>query len=476
MIKSNSYFFTLALLTFFVLGCSKDDKPANYGEFVVAFEKQSLGLSAEENAHEIQVVFSTSAPQNGSLQVLFQPNNLVYGTDFTTVPPANNGIIELSAEAGTSGTSFTFTKLTPNPTGNEPEKSVEFSFGKINFPNAISNGNTTLLVTYSESASLGGNFAPNVGGPNQPNQVYVDLSGQTETGVPRDKWDLKFYSGDEFRVKLNSSLYMMAAELQTTDIDAITETDVQNLQPEMAFLVEGSNEFVDAPSGNLNETAIAEISAIPSENKVYLLKMGNEIGTNTPEEPSGVAIAGDPRGWKKIRILRDGNNYILHYADLNATTHQQIIISKSSGFNFTYFNFNSESIVTVEPSKTNWDLNFTVFTEVEELTPTELTAYGYSDYVMTNVYGEVKAYRVSTDDFNYENFSRQDIIEENFIIDQQVIGSSWRDVIPPDRGLFQNIFYVVKDSEGNIYKLQFTALFNENGVRGYPEFQYELLH
>lgn len=475
MIKSKFYFFTLVLLTLFMAGCSKDDESGTQNEFVVAFEKQSLSFSSEENALDINLVFSNSASQNGSLQIVFQPHNLTYGTDFTTVPAANNGIIELSVEAGTLGTSFAFHKLTPNPTGDEPEKSVEFSFGKINLPNGTTQGNTTILVSYSENASLGGSFSPNVGGPNEPNQVYVDLSAQTETVVRRDVWDLGFYSGDEFRVKLNSSLYMMAAELETTDIDAVTETDVTSLQSQMAFTVAGSNEFVDHPSGDINQTVIAGISPTIEENKVYLVKMGHEIGTETPSAGS-VAVAGEERGWMKIRILRDGNGYLLQYADLNASTHQEISISKSAGFNFTFFSFATEAVVPIEPAKENWDLCFTVFTEVEELSSTdELTAYGYSDYVKTNVLTKTKAYRISTEDFSYEDFSLNDVAEEDFEITQQIIGSSWRNVFPPDRFLIDNIFYIIKDSDGNTYKLKFTALMDENGLRGHPKFEYDLL-
>lgn len=466
----------LALLPIWGLGgCSKDDEVGGDLQFVAAFEQQSISFSSEETQKEIQVVFSQAAPQNGNIQISFQLRNMGYGEDFKTTPAVENGIIQIPVEAGTVKTSFVFQKLVPNPTEGEPEKSVQFSIVEVNLPNGITQGNTDLLVTYSESASVGGSLAPNVGGPNEPSQVYVDLSTQTETVVRRDTWDLGFYSGDEFRVKLNGSLYMMAAELQTTDIDAVTASDVQNLQPQMAFLVEGSNEFVDHPSGDISQTAIADISETIEENKVYLLKMGNEIGTDQPN-PGSVAVAGEERGWKKIRILRDGKGYVLQYADLDAVTHQEISISKSTNFNFTFFSFETESIVNVEPQKENWDLCFTTFTEVLDLPQGGLTAYGFSDYVKTNVLANTKAYQVSTDDFSYENFSKADVIEENFEIDQRTIGSSWRSVTPPDRFLVNDIFYVVKDRQGTIYKLKFTALMNENGVRGYPEFQYDLLN
>ncbi|WP_304038343.1 HmuY family protein, partial [Mesonia mobilis] len=42
--------------------------------------------------------------------------------------------------------------------------------------------------------------------------------------------------------------------------------------------------------------------------------------------------------------------------------------------------------------------------------------------------------------------------------------------------IFNNIFYVIEDPEGNLYKLRFTAMMNQNGVRGYPSFEYSLLN
>jgi hypothetical protein len=473
MIKSKIPFLALLVLAFW--GCSKDDDNSVTSEFVVAFENPSLSFSNGETEREIKLVFSGAATQNGMLQLVFDLTNMDYGTDFTTTPSAIDGVIEIPITAGSSGTTFLFDKLTPNPTEGKPEKSVEFSIAEVGLPGGKTQGNTTILVSYSENASLGGSFAPSVGGPNEPNQVYVDLSAQTETAIRRDVWDLAFYSGENFRVKLNASLYMMAAELQTTDIDAVTPNDAASLQPQMAFTVAGSNEFVDHPSGDIAKTVIAEISATPEENKVYLLKMGNEIGTDTPN-PESVAVAGEERGWMKIRVLREGDNYILQYADLNSTTHKEVSISKSPGFNFTFFSLVNEKVANVEPVKENWDLCFTVFTEVEELNSKgELTAYGYSDYVKTNVLAQTQAYRVSTDDFSYDEFSIENLSEGNFEIDQQTIGSSWRNVIPPDRILFNDIFYVLKDSAGNIYKLRFTALMDENGERGHPEFEYELL-
>ncbi|MBW2961802.1 HmuY family protein [Mesonia aestuariivivens] len=475
-----NYKFQLLSLLFVLCftSCSDDDKDTGISnDFVVAFEKQSISFSSEETSSAINLVYSEEASENGTISIIYTETNVSYSTDFTTSPAAESGVIEIPIEAGTIGTSFEFEKLTPNPTEGEAEKKVEFEISAISLPNAFTQGNTKLLVSYNESASLGGSFSPSVGGPNEGNQVYIDLSSQTEKIISRDKWDLAFYSGEEFRVKINSALLMMAAQLETTNIDNVAAGQVSELQTQMQFLQAGSDAFVDAPSGDITETVINEISTTLEENKVYLLNMGSEIGTTEPDGPGSVAVGGDERGWMKIRILQENGEYILQYADLEATTHQEINIQKTPGYNFTFFSLITENIVNVEPAKEKWDLNFTVFTEVLDLPDEDaMTAYGYSDYVATNVLAETKTYQVNTSEITYSDFNLTNLDEASFEIDQRTIGSSWRNTIPPNRYIFNDIFYVVEDPEGNIYKLRFTAMMNENGVRGYPEFEYSLLN
>lgn len=325
----------------------------------------------------------------------------------------------------------------------------------------------------------GATIAPEVGGPNQPNQVYVDLSTKTTTVVRRDSWDLGFYSGSDFRVVLNGSIYMAAAKLTATDIDAVdaTSTEVLELQPQVQVgtfdAISGT--FIDAPEGNISGTAIAQISNTDSENHVYLVNLGDEVGTATPAT-GGAEVSGGERGWKKIRVLRNGEGYKLQYADLDATTHKEVEISKKDGFQFTFFSFNTNSVVNVEPTKSDWDLNFTVFTNIIP----GYGAYGYADFVLNNSKSNVKAYMVSIEDeaaLDYDNFTIADVEHSKFTNDQRSIGASWRNGGGPDTlpTLKEGVFYIVNDADGNLYKLKFLALTNESGVRGYPKFIYSLL-
>lgn len=447
--------------------CSSDDNNLTADPFVVAFETLSENLGNIEGTKNVNLVYSATAKNHGAFTITIDAENAIYGTDFITEPPAIDGKFQLSINQGSSNNKFVFNKLNPNL---DETTEITFTVTNIDYPDSEIRGNTSFVL--NSEAALGGSIQPEVGGPNEQFQVYLDLSAKSFKKVQRDTWDLAFFSKEGFRVGINGSIYMAAAELQETDIDNITQADVDDLMPQVAVgTFDPANEiYIDSPNGDINLTAIREINLDDSQNKVYLVNLGYEVGTETPI-PGSVAISGDARGWRKIRILRSGDSYVLQYANLNDSGHQEITINKSAGFNATFFSFNTNSVVNVEPEADQWDLNFTVFTNIID----GFGSYGFSDGVLHNRKGGVTAYSVTTDQYPYEDFNTSNIIANNFKMDQLVIGASWRDVMDEEKVLVDNIFYIIKDYNGNVYKLKFTALLNDNGERGYPEFKYELL-
>jgi len=344
----------------------------------------------------------------------------------------------------------------------------------------------------------GGVISPTVGGFNEPNQVYIDLSTKSETTVKRDTWDLGFASGTN-RVIINGSIGMAVKQLSTTNID-----EVQQPEPSVAlgFTTQSTFGYVDDPTGVLNGngsgvgTAIAAISTNEADNKVYLVNLGKEVPDTAPGTGSP-NVEGDARGWKKIRITRNGDDYVLQYADLDATTHKTVTISKNSDYNFTFFSFSANSTVDVQPQKDKWDLNFTVFTNYTpnpSLGQGVLITYIFSDFVATNIHGNTKVYKMEffkdengnsvrdeeARNTSYDSFTLDNVEESKFAessSDQRVIGGSWRGGGGPGSptNIYNNVFYVVKDAAGNVFKLKFLALTSEEGTRGYPTFEYKLL-
>ncbi|WP_394773342.1 HmuY family protein [Flavobacterium sp.] len=333
-----------------------------------------------------------------------------------------------------------------------------------------------------EIPTVGATLQPAVGGANQPNQVYLDLSSQESKSVNRESWDFGFATGADFRVILNGSVKMAVKKLATSDI-TLTQAIDANVSVGAGETL-AANGYVDNPTGVLAGagagigTAIAEISATDADNKVYLVNLGFKVSTAKPATGS-VSVDGEARGWKKVRILRSGNGYKIQYADLTSATFTEKTVSKDTDFNFTFFSLTTGNTVAVEPQKTKWDLNFTVFTNY--LNAGSEVTYGYSDFITTNSKSGTQAYQVlATADVTYAAFTKASVIETNFAAsatDQRIIGANWRSGGGPTTlpSVRTDRFYVVKDAAANYYKVKFLAMTNDAGERGHVTLEYAIL-
>lgn len=364
-------------------------------------------------------------------------------------------------------------------------KNFTFSFIALillsTFTSCIHEDDTPVKVSPITGAIL----SPEVGGAAQPNQVWVELGTKTVKSTPREAWDLGFYGGDEFRVILNSSLIMSVGKIENTvDIDAVNSLTVAGLKPLVQVANFADNaQYIDHPSGDINHqtTGIAEINANDNLNNVYLLNMGYKTFAGVTL-PGNIYSIGDERGWKKIRILRHPQGYKIQYANLDETTHQEFIIAKDSEYHFKFFSFLTGTYADVQPKKKNWDLCFTVFTNLT-INPSnnQPTSYIYPDFVTHNILGGVSVYEVLTangqGETAYNNFKKDDVVDSKFVLnDQRTIGSNWRTTTGVNgTEVFSNKFYVLKNSDGFYFKIRFLRMKDDQGFRGYPQFEYKAL-
>lgn len=344
-------------------------------------------------------------------------------------------------------------------------------------------------------------LSPEVGGPNEPNQVYVDLSSGKMTSVRRDTWDLAFYCGDDFRVILNSSIAMTVKETPSTDIHKFVAPDTGILfsdDPRFPSRKAITDHLIDDPRGILQEeaglegtgTAIARVSEKEEENKVYLLNLGNEISTTTPEV-GGINLQGAHRGFMKIRIKRSGNGYELSYAKNDELKNiKTVTISKDPEYNFVFLSLTTGQQVQVQPKKKNWDLCFSpstswFSTQKEKIGSPANSATFYPDMIISNLHGQTKATIFESSDKSeekrnaeYTAYTKEKALKIDFSKErynsQMVIGRNWRD--NQGGALIRNeLYYLIKDGDGNYFKLKMLAMKNDKGERGYPSFEYELL-
>lgn len=326
---------------------------------------------------------------------------------------------------------------------------------------------------------------PQMGGPTEPNQVWIDLgTAQTKENL-RTVYDLAFWNGEDWRVALNFSVMMAAGKITTPkNIDQIRTADVLLMQNDVAVGTFTDNtKYIDHPNGQitLQTGGIAPISPIDELNPVYLINMGYHLYKGNTI-PGVVYTTGEPRGWKKIRILRRPQGYLLQYANVDAATHQEILIPKKEDTHFTYYSMTENKTVEVQPQKKKWDIAFTVMTNV---TPFPgggyFTSYIFSDMVITNIHSGVGAYAVMTPpgkaEESFRAFTKDQIQESKFNYqDQRAIGSDWRTTTSPNGAVvYTDRFFILKDAEGHYFKILFTNMKNTQGFRGYPQFEYQPL-
>lgn len=454
----------------FLLGCEEDIKaPANK----VAFEAAVAGISPEEESLTINLNLSreTSAPVE--LTVDLSAIGLQYGTDFTTTPAAVNNVITLIIPAGESTASIVVTKVAG--VGFAGDESLTFAISNVDGTPVIGSVNQ-IVVSFSEITVPSGSMNIQGGGSTAPNKVFIDLSANRQTIVERTTWDLGFSSGEDFRVILNSSTGMMAYVLaEKNDLSTVTANDTVGLGAKLSMAkvfaaangnpdaewLPGSINWIDNPAGDLTKTAIASVSATASENKVYIINRG--------DGPGGVKL-----GWKKIRVIRNGDGYTLQYADISASNFSELQIVKTATHAFQYVSI-ANGLVNVEPAKAKWDIAWTPFSGSSPLQDF-IIPYFIQDVVLQNSNG-VQTVQIMTSTKTYEAFSASDLAGLEFGTQNQLkIGTSWRIGGGPNSSpsLREDRFYVIKDAGGNYYKLKFTAL-TQDGERGRPAIQFALL-
>jgi len=338
-----------------------------------------------------------------------------------------------------------------------------------------------------------------VGGPNEPNQVYIDLSTGKAIAVKRDTWHLAFYCGDDdFRVLINPAIAMSAQAQESTDITkriAHDDSMLLNTDPTKPSANHSvTRHLIDDPRGLLKPisgqpgtgTAIEAISANDDENKVYLLSMGFAISDKAPIKGT-VNLLGAHNGWGKVRITREGNAYKVQYAKNTVTNKKEIktfTVRKDPAYNFVYLNLESGQMVQVTPKKKDWDICYTTTTGwLTQQYNAQNTVTFYPDIIVTNLHGGTRAtfFALAASLEERDKFYSQYTLEKAKKLDlskpkyetQIVIGKNWRDMI--NGGIIRNTYFAIQDGDGNFFKLKIKAFKNDAGERGYPVFEYELL-
>jgi len=255
-------------------------------------------------------------------------------------------------------------------------------------------------------------------------------------------WDLGFETSENgYRIILNSSKAMYAYNTGKKDFNQVTDT--------VGF---EANKKYDSPDGDLNKTAIGNWML---NKNVYIVDRGyNENGNKI--------------GFKKLQILQvDSIKYKIRYANLDGSSDVTLEITKNNSYNFTFFSFETNSTVIIEPPKSEWDIVFTQYLEALS-TPYLVTG------VLLNRYN---TYATMDSSKTFSEITYDYAVTKTLSSNMNIIGYNWKeyDFNTSSYIVFPKMNYIIKDNKGYYYKLHFIDFYNSLGTKGNPKWEYQKL-
>jgi hypothetical protein len=282
------------------------------------------------------------------------------------------------------------------------------------------------------------------------NQVYFDLNNnQTASSSSANAWDLSFESSTGgWIIRLNSAQFMMAGNSMDTMYSA--ELNMEDL--EMKF---------DKSDGNPDSTAIGawyETSedSTWSHRYVYLVDRGSDQ-------------EGNSLGKKKIQFDILEEAFLLRYAEPDNSGDTTVLILRDPAMDKVYYSF-EEGMLDIAPPPDRWSLLFTRYTTM--LVTDEGEDYPYLVVgVLLNPNG-VLAARDTIHDFL--EMTADDITNLEYTSQADVIGYDWK-FYNFDIGVYTivpDMNFVIRDRNGFFFKFRFVDFYNEEGVKGFPTFEF----
>lgn len=273
-------------------------------------------------------------------------------------------------------------------------------------------------------------------GEDYSSQVGFSLQNNDVFQIKSIDWDIYIYPDKQ--VRINTSRFMKVHKVTS-------ETDFSNTYPDSVYLYDeyASNHF--------------EFKIQPSVSPSYYII---DLGRN---------IAGDVLYKVDCKMQLQGDQLIISYREQGQTTWKEssIDLTSTSG---TFFSFLKEGV-----------LSNNLFVQSDFYCGGYITRFEEAnlDYlvrgVLVNKTNSIEIAEVSNID--YDAVTLSDIVNFEFKQNIDQIGFDWK-TYDIDAGIYitdQTKLYIVKYTNGLIYKLKFIDYHNEQGKKGYPVLSYALV-
>jgi hypothetical protein len=281
-------------------------------------------------------------------------------------------------------------------------------------------------------------------------QVFFDLNNNTTVASNAlIDWDLSFESANRgWIIYLNTAKFMLAGNSLDTLFNADLNVDELNMK-------------FDKSDGNPDSTAIGswfEISedSAWSHRYVYLVDRGSDE-------------QGTPQGLKKVRFDISGDAYVMRYSNTDNSQDTTVTIQRDQAYERVYFSFEN-GVMNIAPEADRWSLFFTRYTTM--LVTDEGDDY---PYLVTGVLLNPNGVEAALDTIHpFMDLNSDDITSLEFTTRADLIGYDWK-YYNFDDGVYTivpDMSYVIRDRDGYFYKLRFVDFYNDQGVKGYPKFEF----
>jgi hypothetical protein len=272
------------------------------------------------------------------------------------------------------------------------------------------------------------------------NQLFFDFeTNSVVSSNLKTEWDLGFESDGE-RIVLNTSKGM-AIHHSTANFEDVSSTS-------------GLDWSWDAHSGNLDSTAVGDWQSL---DLLYVVD-------------KGYSYTGSHQGYYKMKVLSSNeNSYQIEYGELSSTNPMNITLPKNQLTSFSYFSFGN-GLLEVAPAKEDYDLLFTQYTHLftNPITPYLVTG------VLLNPYN---TQALLIEDKEFGEIAYEDIEGLAFSDEINKIGYNWKgyDLEAGSFTTYPEMVFVVKTWDEKHFKIHFTSFYNEAGLKGFPNIEFQEL-
>lgn len=271
-------------------------------------------------------------------------------------------------------------------------------------------------------------------------QSYYDLGTKSMVSSNlKTEWDLAFSCNLDGHILLNSA----KSDLRVAKFDGDWSDPI--IIEDLAFLY-------DLSDGNIENMAIGQ-----DFSTVYILNRGLDLDL-------------EEIGFVKLQFSQMEDAYEVIVAELDGSNEQSFIVDIDPNYNYRYLNLDT-GLKTIEPMKGEYDLHFTHYLYVYD---PETEPF---PYMVTGVLSNPNGVEVAEIfDLPFEEIEYNDALAYEFSDQRDVIGFDWKFFDFEDGFVTDpSLNYVIRSTEGDLFKLHFTSFYNDSFEKGYPQFELQKL-